>query len=256
MAVQPTPVPIALLLLVLCVFISPARSQQQDTSNMNGMPGMDRGNTTMPAGQGFAELAAERPVDTRVSEFNHHLAGFILFLASIFVFAAESLAKRWSLVRYMWPMCFLAAGVFVLVFSDAEIWPLGPQTPWYALTHSLEDLQHKGFAVILLALGYVEFQRARGRFKGVLSVLFCTVVAIVGAILLLFHVHGGDMRTPDAMEVMGRIQAQHRWFAAAGLGIAVTKGLAEITQNWRQILKKTWPALLAVLGILLMAYKE
>jgi copper resistance protein D len=256
MVVQPTPVSIALLLLILCLLTFPARSQQHESSNMNGMPGMDPGTTTIPAGHGFAELAAQRLADTRVSEFNHHLTGFILFLASIFVFAEECLAKRWSLVSYVWPMCFLAAGVFVLVFSDAEIWPLGPQTPWYALTHSLEDLQHKGFAVILLALGCVEFQKARGRFKGVLSVLFCAVVAIAGAILLLFHVHGGDMSTPDAMEVMGRIQAQHRWFAAAGLGIAVTKGLAEITQNWRQILKRTWPALLAVLGILLMAYKE
>jgi hypothetical protein len=256
MAVNATPVPIALLLLILCLFISPACSQQHNTSNMSGMPGMDHGHTTVPAGHGSAESTAQTLADTRVSEFNHHLTGFFLFLASVFVFAEESLAKRWSLASYVWPMCFLAAGVFVLVFSDAEIWPLGPQTPWYALTHSLEDLQHKGFAVILLALGFVEFQKARGRFKGILSVLFFAVVAISGALLLQFHVHGGDMSTPDAIEVMRRIQAQHRWFAATGLGIAVAKGLAEITPSWRQILKRTWPALLALLGILLMAYKE
>lgn len=256
MAVHATPVPIALLLLILCLFISPACFQQHHTSNMSGMPGRDPGNTTVPAGHGFAESTARTLADARVSEFNHHLTGFFLFLASVFVFAEEFFAKRWSLAGYVWPMCFLAAGVFVLVFSDAEIWPLGPQTPWYALTHSLEDLQHKGFAVILLALGFVEFQKARGRFKGILTVLFWAVVAISGALLLQFHVHGGDMSTPDAMEVMRRIQAQHRWFAATGLGIAVTKGLAEIIQNWRQILKKIWPALLALLGILLMAYKE
>jgi hypothetical protein len=256
MPVQATSVPIGLLLLILYLLTSPAYSPQYDKSNMNGMPGMDSGNTTIADSHGFAELAARRLAETRVSEFNHHLTGFFLFLASIFVFAEESLLKRWSLVNYVWPMCFLAAGVFVLVFSDAEIWPLGPETPWYAVTHSLEDLQHKVFAVILLALGYVELQKARGRFKGVLSVLFCAVVAISGAILLQFHVHAGDMSTPNAMEVMGRIQAQHRWFAATGLGIAVTKGLAEISHNWRQKLKKTWPVLLALLGILLMAYKE
>ena len=142
MAVNATPVPIALLLLILCLFISPACSQQHNTSNMSGMPGMDPGHTTVPAGHGFAESTAPPLADARVSEFNHHLTGFFLLLASVFVFAEESLAKRWSLASYVWPMCFLAAGVFVLVFSDAEIWPLGPQTPWYALTHSLEDLQH------------------------------------------------------------------------------------------------------------------
>jgi hypothetical protein len=146
--------------------------------------------------------------------------------------------------------------MFVLVFSDAEIWPLGSQTPWYALTHNLEDLQHKGFAAILLALGYVELQRARGRFKGALPALFFPVLAIGGAILLLFHVHGGDMNAPDAMKVMAHIQTQHRWFAATGLGIAVTKGLAEVSHEWRQVLKRTWPALLTVLGVLLMAYTE
>jgi hypothetical protein len=256
MVVQPKPVPIVMLLLILCLFISAACSQQHDPSSMIEMPGMESSDTTIPAGHGFAESAAKRLADARVSEFNHHLTGFVLFLASFFAFAEEPLAKRWSLVSYVWPMCFLAAGTFVLVFSDAEIWPLGPQTPWYALTHSLEDLQHKGFAVILLALGFVEFQKARGRFKGVLSVLFCAFVAISGAILLQFHVHGGDISTPDAMEVMGHIQMQHRWFAAAGLGIALTKGLAEITHKRRQVFNKTWPALLAILGILLMAYKE
>jgi uncharacterized membrane protein len=210
----------------------------------------------MSGAQESAESEAERLAGVRVSELNHHLAGFILILAGIFVIAEESLAKHWSPARYVWPTCFLAAGLFVLVFSDTEIWPLGPQSPWYVLTHSLEALQHKTFAAILIALGYVEFQRARGRFNGVWSASFFPVVSIVGAILLLFHVHGVDMGTPDAMQVMGRIQNQHRWFAAVGVGIAATKGLAEVSQDWQQILKRTWPALLTVLGILLMTYTE
>src|SRR5438046_2570757 len=31
-------------------------------------------------------------------------------------------------------------------------------------------------------------------------------------ILLLFHVHSGDMQSPHAMESMERIQRQHYWF--------------------------------------------
>jgi len=82
------------------------------------------------------------------------------------------------------------------------------------------------------------------------------LVAIAGTILLLFHVHGGDMSAPNAMKIMKHIEAQHRLFAATGFGIAISKGLAEIPQKWQLIFSKTWPALLTVLGILLIVYTE
>jgi hypothetical protein len=254
MAARLTPLLVVLLFAIMsCLFISPTWAQQQ---KMKGMRGMDHGSMTTRAGPGSEESTARDVRDARVSEFNHRLAGFILFLASMFVLAEEYVEKRWFPITYLWPMCLLVAGIFVLVFSDAEIWPLGPQTPWYALTHSLEDLQHKGFAVILLGQGYIEFERAKGQFKGVLPALFFPVLAIAGTTLLLFHVHGGDMSAPDAAKIMRHIENQHRWFAATGLGIAVTKGLAEIPQRWQQVLKRTWPVLLIILGILLMAYTE
>ena len=253
MDVRPAPALVVLLFAFTSSLFVFAASSQHDMTDMKEMSGMDHGK---PAGGSSAQSAAQELKDARVSEFNHHLAGFILLLASVFVLAEESLAKRWSSARYAWPLCLLFAGMFVLVFSDAEIWPLGPQTPWYALTHSLEDLQHKGFAAILLAVGYVEFQRAKGRLNGVLPALFFPVLAVAGTVLLLFHVHSGDMNAPDAMKVMAQIRTQHRWFAAVGLGIAVTKAFAEITHKWQYVLNRTWPTLLSVLGVLLMAYTE
>lgn len=200
--------------------------------------------------------AARRLADKRESEFNHHLAGVLVAFAGIFILAQDPLAKRWPLVRYAWPVCFFTAGLFLLIFSDTEIWPFGPQSPWYAITHNTEDLQHKIFAVILLAVGYVEFQRARGRFTAPWAAWFFPVVGAAGAILLLFHVHGGDMQAPHAMESMERIQMQHRWFAATGFGIAIANGLAETPQRWQQYFRKIWPALLIVLGALLTQYTE
>lgn len=242
----------------LCVFLvflfSPlALSQQHD---MDSMPGMDMKG---PAAPEDPAAAAKRLADKRESEFNHHLAGVLVAVAGIFILAEGRLAKRLPLVRYVWPMCFLAAGLFLLVFSDTEIWPFGPQSPWYAITHNLEVLQHKTFAVILLALGFVEFQRARGRWQSPWAVWFFPVVGGAGAILLLFHVHGGDMSAPHAMESMERIQKEHRWFAATGFGIALTNGLAGITegpQKWHQFFKAAWAVLLIVLGILLTQYTE
>jgi hypothetical protein len=237
----------ASVLLLACLFIPSGWSQVNDMANMPSMSGMDHDNPS--------ELATRAP-DTHTSEFNHRLVGFILVLGSAFVLADEFSEKRCAPVRYVWPLCLLMAGIFVLICSDAEIWPFGPLNPWYALTHSLEDLQHKGFAVILLGLGYVELRRAGGKFGGVLPALLFPVLATLGALLLLFHVHSGDMSGPDAMKVMVHIETQHRWFAATGLGIAVVKAMADIPYRRHQALNRVWPALLAVLGFLLMAYTE
>jgi hypothetical protein len=88
------------------------------------------------------------------------------------------------------------------------------------------------------------------------AIWFFPVVAVAGAILLLFHVHSGDMGAPYAMETMEHIQKQHRWFAAAGLAVALANGLAGTPQKWQQLFKKAWPVLLIFLGILLTQYTE
>lgn len=245
---------VALLFVFLAfLFVPLIQSQQHD---MDSMPEMNMNAAAAPEDPA---AAAKRLADKRESEFNHHLAGVLVAVAGIFILAEGRLAKRWPLARYVWPMCFLAAGLFLLVFSDTEIWPFGPQSPWYAITHNAEDLQHKVFAVILLALGYVELQRARKRWTSLWAAWFFPSVALAGAILLLFHVHGGNMQAPHAMESMARIQKEHRWFAATGFGIALTNGLAETTegqQKWRQFFRAAWPALLIVLGLLLTQYTE
>ena len=234
------------------VFLSGTLASPQE-HDMNSMPGMTM---NAPAAPENPAQAAKHLADKQESEFNHRLAGFLVVVAGTFIFSESYLGKRWSAVRYVWPMCFLAAGLFLLDFSDTEIWPFGPQTPRYALTHNLEDLQHKIFSIILLAIGYVELQRARGRLRAPWAAWFFPLAGAAGAVLLLFHVHGGDMHSPRAMETMEHIQKEHRWFAATGLGVALTNGLAGRPQKWQQLFKKTWPLLLIVLGVLLTQYTE
>lgn len=212
-----------------------------------------------PAAPEDPAQAAKRLADKQESEFNHHLAGLLVIVAGMFILAEGLLTSRWSVVRYVWPACFLGAGLFLLVYSDTEIWPFGPQTPWYAITHNAEDLQHKIFSLILLALGFVELQRARGRFKSPWAAWFFPVVGAAGAILLLFHVHGGDMQAPNAMESMVHIQNQHFWFAATGFGIALTNGgtrISKMPEKWQHFFRAAWPTLLIILGVLLTLYKE
>ncbi len=192
----------------------------------------------------------------RESEFNHHLAGFLVILAGLFLLGEGALRQRWPSTRFAWPACFLLCGLFLLVFSDTELWPFGPQSWWYGLTHNLEDLQHKTFAVILLTLGTLEIQRARGVLKSAWASWIFPALALFGSVMLLFHEHHSGMHGVDHMTVMKRIQAEHLGFAIVGGGVGVVKGLSELRTRWQAVFLKSWPLLLIILGVLLMRYTE
>ena len=67
-------------------------------------------------------------------------------------------------MRYAWPVCFLLSGLFVLVYSDTELWPFGPK-PWIQGTiTNPEVIQHKIFALLLLGLGLVEMDDNGAKF--------------------------------------------------------------------------------------------
>jgi hypothetical protein len=89
---------------------------------MQDMPGKDmqHGNERESATQ-----KAKRAADKRKSELSHHFAGLLLIFAGAFLLAEDKLRKRWPWTCYVWPTCFLAAGFYLLLFSDTEIWPVG-----------------------------------------------------------------------------------------------------------------------------------
>jgi putative copper resistance protein D len=193
--------------------------------------------------------------DKRESEFNHHLAGFFLVLAGVLIFAESIFRGRMTIAKYAWPVCFLLSGIFVLVFSDTELWPFGPKT-WIQGFANPEVLQHKAFAVLLLLLGGIEFARARGALTAAWSAWVFPIFAAVGSVMLLFHSHGAGVHSPDHMATMERIQLQHYSYSGVGLGIGVSKGLAEVHNRWQSTFARIYPALMIVLGALLMAYVE
>lgn len=238
------------LLLVVFLFSSAALLRAQDHSRHEGHEGMAMDD---PASE---PSPAKLFADKRESEFNHHLAGFLVMLAGVFILAERRLNARWPSIRYAWPICFLLAGIFVLVFSDSELWPFGYQSWLYGLSNHPEVRQHKSFAVILLGLGVIEFLRARGSLKAAWAGWVFPVLAIAGSIILLFHDHGGGMHGAGHMERMARIQHQHLGYTAAGFGIGVTKGLSEIKTHWQSVFEKLWPSIMIVLGVLLMFYVE
>jgi hypothetical protein len=240
-------------LALIVPFSAQTRAAQEPPMHHDGM-NMPMDMPTDLAAQ--ARLEAKLRADKRESEFNHHLAGFFVLLAAVFMLLQPSLAGRWPAVKYIWPACFLLAGLFVLVWSDTELWPFGHRQWLEALQNNREVLQHKTFAVLLLVLGTIEAQRARGVLKNAWSTWAFPAVAVVGSVMLIFHHHEGGMVGEHHMETMARIQSQHLSYTLSGLAIGVSKGLSEIKSRTSRVFAVLWPLFMMILGVLLMFYRE
>jgi putative copper resistance protein D len=203
-----------------------------------------------------AAATAKRLADKKESEFNHHLAGFFVVLGGLFMLAQGSLTNRWPPTKYVWPATFLLSGIFVLIWSDTELWPFGHKKWLFALQTDQEVLQHKTFAVLLLALGCIEWLRATGKLKAVWARMSFPLLAVAGSVLLLFHHHQVGMHGPNHMELMVRIQSEHLQYAMVGMGLGVSKGLAEFRTRGQSLFATLWPLLMVSLGLLLMFYTE
>jgi len=197
---------------------------------------------------------AKALADKRESEFNHRLAGFFVLIGGVIILAERESGRTW--LRFAWPIIFALAGVFLLAWSDTELWPFGPKSWSTQLANDGEVLQHKTFAVILLVLAVIELQKVRGKLTASWAACVFPVLAIGGSVLLLFHQHNGGMHGANHMEVMARIQSEHTGYATAGVGIGLSKAFSETRSRWQPFFQRLWPALMMVLGALLLTYVE
>jgi len=243
-----------MLVTLMLMFAVVAAAKAQQPSPHEGHTGHE--GMFMEAQAITPDVQAKLLADRQGSEFNHHLAGFLVALGAVFMLFQDRLQRRWAAVKHFWPACFLISGIFVLVWSDTELWPFGTQQWINTMIRNSEVLQHKTFAVLLLTLGIIEWQRARGALTAAWSGWVFPALAVGGSILLLFHSHEAGMHGPDHLERMALIQSEHLSYSLAGIGIAVTRSLSEIETDWRRVFTKLWPVFMIVLGILLMLYRE
>ena len=127
--------------------------------------------------------------DKAASEMNHHIAGLILILIGIMVICGHRY-KKVAFLQRLWPLLFIVAGVFLAVWSDREIWPRGDLSWTWLLQHDAEARQHKIYAILLIAIGIIEYLRARARLSRKWAHWAFPVLAIFGGVFLFFHDHG------------------------------------------------------------------
>jgi len=147
----------------------------------------------------LSAAAAEVDPNKLSSEFNHHMAGWALIGVGFLVLVGAT-SNRLKSLRYVWPALFLLAGLFLALWSDAEIWPRGNLNWMWLVHHDQEARQHKIYAVILLAIGVIEYLRARGSLNRFWKVWAFPLLALLGAGLLLVHDHTGSSgaHSPEA----------------------------------------------------------
>lgn len=123
------------------------------------------------------------------SEFNHHVAGWALIAIGLLVLGGTH--HRFRVLSSIWPALFLLAGLFLAIWSDAEMWPRGNLNWLWLLHHDAEARQHKIFAILLIGIGIVEYLRAQGALSSFWKTWAFPLLAIVGAGMLLVHDHAG-----------------------------------------------------------------
>lgn len=129
---------------------------------------------------------------TVASERSHMIAGVALIAIALLVMAGSSSQKLRPLLS-LWPLVFLAMGLYLLAWSDPEIWPRGPFSWLWMIEHNPEARQHKLYGLLLLALGAIEFLGARGKLTPRWRTWSFPVLAVFGALLLTMHSHSSGL---------------------------------------------------------------
>lgn len=161
--------------------------------------------------------------DKGPSEFNHHMAGYALIAVGSLVIVSQ-VFPRFGALRFVWPALFLTAGVFLAAWSDAEIWPRGNLVWGWLLHHDPEARQHKIFAILLMAIGLLEFLRARASLPTRWRIWAFPVLALAGAGLLLAHDHSRDsgVRSPEVRAYLVNPALGPDGSASPGGGVGLT----------------------------------
>jgi putative copper resistance protein D len=193
-------------------------------------------------------LARRQPEEYAWSEYNHHAAGFFVFLMGVLALADRAGWVRWA--RH-WPLLFLGLAAFLFVRNDPRAWPLGPAGFWESMV--LPDvLQHRLVVVLVIALAVFEWMVRAGRLTRPGGRLVFPLLCAAGGGLLLTHSHAMfNLKSEFLTEVshapmglFGVIMAWGRW-----LEVRLPRADARIP-GW------IWAGAMTIIGLILLVYRE
>jgi putative copper resistance protein D len=159
------------------------------------------------------------------------------------------LAQRFAWARH-WPLVFLGLAVFLFLRADSENWPLGPRGFWESFVVA-EVAQHRLFVAMIVAFAIFEWAVQTGRLPAQRAGLVFPVVCALGGALLLTHSHSlGNVKEEFLAEL------SHTPMAILAVAAGWSRWLEIRLRNPGQILKWIWPVCLALIGAILIIYRE
>lgn len=204
------------------------------------------------------------PEGIAYSETNHHLAGILVLLIGLSEMRQALGLHVLAWTRVLLPLSLMTAGIFLLIWSDHDAWPIGSLTLVQTLSgQDPEMLQHKAYGLLAFAVGVIELLRRLGPMRSGTWAIPLPLFAIVGGLMLFGHSHGDH---PAAH----KIQLHH---TVMGL-LAITAGSSKlVSSRWRKpfqwgrhgdavpVVLGTWwefgwGGIILVIGFQLLLYSE
>lgn len=141
-----------------------------------------------PLPQATTTAAAGVDPDKPSSEMNHHIAGiFLIAIGLSVIWSKNDRSRPW--LKWLPPILFIGAGLFLAAWSDDEIWPRGNLSWLWLLRHDAEARQHKLYALLLIVFGIVEYVQSNPRLRKPWLKLAFPVLCVIGGSSLFFHHH-------------------------------------------------------------------
>jgi putative copper resistance protein D len=183
------------------------------------------------------------------SEYNHHWSGLIVLAAGVFALLSRLPKARWA---RSWPLVFVGLAVFIVLRGDPESWPLGPRPFWASM--SVPDvLQHRFYALLILAFAVFEWGNQTGRWHARWAAMVFPLLCAAGGALLLTHNHSvGNVKDELLAEI------SHTPIALLGATAGWSRWLELRLPDRREseLASYLWPLCLVMVGLVLLNYRE
>lgn len=188
------------------------------------------------------------------SEFNHRVAGLFLLLIGLSELG-HSVRPHSSLwTRLVLPSALGIVGVFLLVWSDHEAWPIGSLSfmqTFFGQDH--EILQHKIYGVLAATVAMGEMVRRIGWMMHPAWAAPLPLFAVIGGLMLFIHSHGVH---PAAQKIGFHHAIMGSLAVSAGLAKSVAAWMTGSSNRSVKGWELIWAGLILLIGMQLLVYSE
>ena len=180
--------------------------------------------------------------------FNHNVAGLLVLIIGFA--AALDRSGRVTFARN-WPLLFLTLAVFLFLFAETTVWPLGPESFWKTLIVP-GVLQHRLATLLVVGLAFFEWRVRVGDLGATRWRFAFPVLCAAGGALLLTHSHSVFATRSEFL-----IEVSHAVLGLLAVLVGVGRWLElRLPQPASPAAGVLWTTCFIAVGLVLLFYRE